>query len=73
MKRDLGLSALVPGYDRPGGAADRTRTTLFLLCCTAVNTYVRPRRTFSTVDVGRDELKVDTADTVNTRRPVHTE
>ena len=36
-----------------------------------MNTYVRPRRTFSTVDVDREAL--GQADTVSTRRPVHTE
>ena len=44
-----------------------------------MNTYVRPRRTFTVVDVGREELGtvhgqklLDTADTVNTLCPVHT-
>jgi len=37
----------------------------------AVNTYVRPRRTFSTVDEDREVL--GQADTVSTRRPVHSE
>jgi hypothetical protein len=36
-----------------------------------VNTYTRPRRTFSTVDDDREPL--GQADTVNTRRPVQTE
>jgi hypothetical protein len=37
-----------------------------------VNTYVRPRRTFSTVELDR-EAPLGQADTDNTRRPVHTE
>jgi len=37
-----------------------------------VNLYVRPRRTFSTVELDR-EAPVGQADTDNTRRPVHTE
>ena len=37
----------------------------------AVNTYVRPRRTFSTVDEDRDPF--GKADTASTRRPVHRE
>jgi len=36
-----------------------------------VNAYVRPRRTFNTVESDRDGL--GQADTVNTRRPVHRE
>ena len=36
-----------------------------------MNTYVRPRRTFSTVELDGEEL--GQADTDNTRRPVHTE
>ena len=36
-----------------------------------MNTYVRPRRTFSTVDEDREVL--GQADTVSTRRPVHSE
>ena len=37
----------------------------------AVNTYVRPRRTFKTVDEDREAL--GQAETDSTRRPVHTE
>ena len=37
----------------------------------ALNTYVRPRRTFSTVELDREVF--GQADTVNTRRPVHRE
>ena len=50
-----------------------TRTTLFEPHHrrAAVNTYARPRRTFSTVDDDREPL--GQADTVNTRRPVQTE
>ena len=36
-----------------------------------VNTYVRPRRTFSTVELDRDVF--GQADTESTRRPVHKE
>ena len=37
-----------------------------------MNLYVRPRRTFSTVELDREE-PLGQADTDNTRRPVHTE
>src|SRR5438552_1556374 len=41
------------GYcESPGGRADGTRTTRPVFCNFAVNTYVCPPRTFSTVDVG---------------------
>src|SRR5215471_144112 len=51
-----------------------TRTTLFEPHHrrAAVNLYVRPRRTFSTVELDL-EGPLGQADTDNTRRPVHTE
>jgi len=58
---------LAHGYDR----RPETRTILFLFPHTAVNTYVRPGRTFTVVDVEREALGM--ADTDNTRRPVQTE
>jgi hypothetical protein len=58
-----------------------TRTSLSGRCHSAVKAYVRPRRTFTVVEVDRDALGMVCqgqklfvmADTDNTRRPVHTE
>src|SRR5438067_4351309 len=48
----LMMSAIQPSAAAPGGRADGTRATLSVFCRIAVNTYVCPCRTFSTVDAG---------------------